>query len=369
MPPARWCKRTKKRSSSNQVTSFAEIGGHARGWLALGLEGGGNLCAGVAAFREEYPKALRWNSRELEIALWAEEGGNYEWIEGIGKTHHIALFYGAAAPAGAGPKNNFVDFVGRPSQAVDSQTAWEGRPTAKRGNHSSAGPSPPDAQLLAEGPVLALASPEWYTRFGRFRSADHSRPKWLSGRGEKPCRSHQRPGHQESRAGLRELRRPQFGRICPRDLSLGQQRIRFAGRCHGTLRPQRRSRGPSPGTGRRPALSRRGYDPLLQPARRLGRGGAHPQPRDLWAPHGPRARHAPRRLRTGAHLVQLLHRRADRPARRPRHRQLGAAEHRRANHEHGARRGPSADDAQRRVRGHLERCLFAGLGATGRTRF
>jgi hypothetical protein len=69
----------------------------------------------------------------LEIALWAEEGGNYEWIEGIGKTHHVALFYGAA-PAGG-----------------------------DRGHDN-----PPDARLLAEGPVLALADPEWYTRSGAF---------------------------------------------------------------------------------------------------------------------------------------------------------------------------------------------------------
>jgi len=94
------------------------------GWASLGLQSGGSLAAGVEAFREQFPKALRWNAKELEIALWAPEGGDYEWIEGVGKTHHLSLFYG----------------------------------TEQAGK----------ADLLAAGPVLALASPDWYTTSGAF---------------------------------------------------------------------------------------------------------------------------------------------------------------------------------------------------------
>lgn len=58
----------------------------------------------------------------MEIDLWAEEGGNFDWIEGVGKTHHIALHYGASKPV--------------------------------------------SAELLAKTPVLALAQPRWYTESG-----------------------------------------------------------------------------------------------------------------------------------------------------------------------------------------------------------
>ena len=85
---------------------------------AVALGGDALLSAGVEAFREQYPKALRWNAEGLQIDLWAPEGGDYDWIQGVGKTHHIALFYGAAGG---------------------------------------------DAALLAQGPVLALAEPQWYT--------------------------------------------------------------------------------------------------------------------------------------------------------------------------------------------------------------
>jgi hypothetical protein len=92
-----------------------------QGWVSLGGEA--RLSAGVAGFREQYPKALRWTPEELSIDLWASEGGEYEWIQGVGKTHRVALFYGAANG---------------------------------------------DAALLAAGPVLALAGPEWYTASGAF---------------------------------------------------------------------------------------------------------------------------------------------------------------------------------------------------------
>lgn len=95
--------------------------GSAQGWVSL--RGDARISAGIQAFREQYPKALRWKPDELELDLWAPEGGQYAWIQGVGKTHHIALYYGAAAG---------------------------------------------DASLLAHGPVLALADSEWYTASGAF---------------------------------------------------------------------------------------------------------------------------------------------------------------------------------------------------------
>jgi hypothetical protein len=90
------------------------------GWVGLGLDRGACLHVGLADFREQYPKALRWSRDGLAIDLWAPEGGEFDWIEGIGKTHHLALVYG------------------------------EGEPV--------------EASLLSAGPVLATAKPEWYTR-------------------------------------------------------------------------------------------------------------------------------------------------------------------------------------------------------------
>ncbi len=97
-----------------------ETPGRVAGWLGLGLGDTANLHVGLADFREQFPKALRWNSSQVNIDLWAAEGGNFDWIEGIGKTHHVALFYGEGAPV--------------------------------------------DAPLLAAGPILATASPDWYVR-------------------------------------------------------------------------------------------------------------------------------------------------------------------------------------------------------------
>ncbi|MPY91085.1 MAG: hypothetical protein GEU99_24620 [Luteitalea sp.] len=92
---------------------------HVPGWIALELASGGSIHAGVEAFREQFPKAFRWEPDGLEIGLWAEEGGEYAWYEGVGKTHRISLYYSDAEPA--------------------------------------------EAALLAHGPVLALAEPAWYT--------------------------------------------------------------------------------------------------------------------------------------------------------------------------------------------------------------
>ncbi|MGP8243961.1 MAG: hypothetical protein ACLQVN_05525 [Bryobacteraceae bacterium] len=102
--------------SGVQIAATADA--KAPGWASLG-----NMGVGVAAFREQYPKALRWFPQGLSIDLWAPEGGTYNWYQGVGKTHHIDLYYGKAAGDGA---------------------------------------------LLANGPVLALATPEWYTASGVF---------------------------------------------------------------------------------------------------------------------------------------------------------------------------------------------------------
>ncbi|MEY2877997.1 MAG: hypothetical protein RLZZ15_377 [Verrucomicrobiota bacterium] len=87
-----------------------------RGWVSLA-----GLGVGVAAFREQFPKALRWTPQQVEIALWAPEGGDYEWIQSVGKTHQLSLFYGPPAD---------------------------------------------EAALLAHGPVLAVAEPAWYCASG-----------------------------------------------------------------------------------------------------------------------------------------------------------------------------------------------------------
>ena len=100
-----------------------EAAGRAAGWLSAALRGAGAIHIGVEAFREQYPKAFRWKTDGIEVALWAEEGGAYEWNEGVGKTHRLSFHYGAAAPA--------------------------------------------EAELMANGPVLALAAPEWYAQIGR----------------------------------------------------------------------------------------------------------------------------------------------------------------------------------------------------------
>jgi len=91
------------------------------GTADIRLRDGSHLGIGAAEFRETYPKALRWGKDGVELALWAPEGGDYEWIQGVGKTHHIALDYGQ-----------------------------------------------PGGPLLAAGPVLAVADPEWYTKSGAF---------------------------------------------------------------------------------------------------------------------------------------------------------------------------------------------------------
>jgi hypothetical protein len=93
--------------------------GRALGYVSLELTGDRTMSVGIPAFAEQFPKAFRWTKDELAIDLWAEEGGNFDWIEGVGKTHHIALYYGAGKPAAA--------------------------------------------ELLANSPVLALAQPRWYT--------------------------------------------------------------------------------------------------------------------------------------------------------------------------------------------------------------
>ncbi|MGH9627812.1 MAG: hypothetical protein ACRD7E_05670, partial [Bryobacteraceae bacterium] len=92
------------------------------GWIALGLESGGSIHAGVEAFHEQFPKAFHWGPDGLEIALWAQEGGEYLWYEGVGKTHRISLYY--------------------------------------------SGEEASEAAAMARGPVLAVAEPAWYTASG-----------------------------------------------------------------------------------------------------------------------------------------------------------------------------------------------------------
>jgi hypothetical protein len=82
------------------------------------------LNVGLTDFREQFPKAFRWNPTEVSLDLWAEEGGVFDWIEGVGKTHQLAFLYGDGPPA--------------------------------------------SGELLAKGPVLAMASPEWYAHSGAF---------------------------------------------------------------------------------------------------------------------------------------------------------------------------------------------------------
>ncbi len=97
-----------------------EAGG--QGWVSLPGEAG--IAIGVEAFREQYPKALRWMPREVQLDLWAPEGGDYTWYQGVGKTHRISLVYQRDLPE--------------------------------------------DASALAAGPVLALAEPAWYAASGAF---------------------------------------------------------------------------------------------------------------------------------------------------------------------------------------------------------
>ena len=111
-----------QKSAGLALLDSSELKKQVPGWLSVALEGGGAIHVGVRAFREQFPKAFRWAPRQIDIALWAKEGGSYEWYEGVGKTHHISLLY--------------------------------------------SGQSVEDAALLAEGPIFALASPQWYSASG-----------------------------------------------------------------------------------------------------------------------------------------------------------------------------------------------------------
>ncbi len=106
-----------QKSEDRSVYAGQEQQQRLRGWLSAGLEGGGSLAVGLDNFREQFPKAVARRPEAINIDLWAEEGGEFEWIEGVGKTHHLSLYYGSSAAA--------------------------------------------DAGLLAEGRILALATPQW----------------------------------------------------------------------------------------------------------------------------------------------------------------------------------------------------------------
>lgn len=94
------------------------------GWLATRSDDHKTIFLGLESMREQFPKAFRWTNDELELSLWAQEGGLFEWIEGVGKTHKISIYYGA-------------------DELVDGE-------------------------ILAWGPVLACASPDWYCASGAF---------------------------------------------------------------------------------------------------------------------------------------------------------------------------------------------------------
>lgn len=61
-----------------------------------GLATSGAVSVGLEDFREQYPKAIRSRIGEIEIDLWAAEGGTYEWFQGVGKTHRLAFHFGRA---------------------------------------------------------------------------------------------------------------------------------------------------------------------------------------------------------------------------------------------------------------------------------
>lgn len=101
------------------------------GWLSARSERGA-FSFGIENFQELFPKALRWTPDGIAVDLWAAEGGEFSWIEGVGKTHHFSLFFGEKAAPSA---------------------------------------------LLAVGRILAAATPEWYSAsgaFGRIVSASES---------------------------------------------------------------------------------------------------------------------------------------------------------------------------------------------------
>ena len=69
---------------------------NANGWAS-----NGGISAGLADFREQYPKAIRTRNGEIQIDLWAPEGGAYEWFQGVGKTHHLAFSFAHPAAEAA----------------------------------------------------------------------------------------------------------------------------------------------------------------------------------------------------------------------------------------------------------------------------
>jgi hypothetical protein len=106
----------------NSKSGSRQTPGRVAGWASFEQIGNRTLSVGVPAFREQYPKAFRWSPNGLEIDLWAAEGGIFDWIEGVGKTHHVALYYGADKPV--------------------------------------------SAELLSRTPLLAIADPRWYAVSG-----------------------------------------------------------------------------------------------------------------------------------------------------------------------------------------------------------
>ena len=71
------------------ATGVREQQGRAIGCIALELANQRTLSTGIPAFAEQFPKAFRWTPETFKFDLWAGEGGVFDWIEGVGKTHHV----------------------------------------------------------------------------------------------------------------------------------------------------------------------------------------------------------------------------------------------------------------------------------------
>lgn len=96
--------------------------------IALKLAPAVPVAAGIQDFAEQQPKAIRSAPGALSLDLWSDAKGDlYSWIQGVGKTHHIALHYGVTAT---------------------------------------------DTALLGHGPVLAMAAPDYYVSTGAFGPID-----------------------------------------------------------------------------------------------------------------------------------------------------------------------------------------------------
>ncbi len=103
--------------------------GHAAGWAVLQGTGQG-LALAARFFWQEYPKSIELRRDRIVYNLWAPTGAIAKLGSGAGKTHEVALY-----------------FSGR------------------------VGPDEAELAALANGPLLALAPPEWIANTGALRNA------------------------------------------------------------------------------------------------------------------------------------------------------------------------------------------------------